>query len=138
MSSDAECLVVEETWRTARGQPKPLVKGSLEQSNPQIEFLIKPEFGECESVDKPLTAMERNADEGIGSAEVEPMDSVSVTVVKRPVPAQRYSFTVPVEPRAPTPVPRRSQRQSAGKHSNPYNLPKSACNVVSFSSDILS
>lgn len=84
------------------------MEGSLEQSSPQVEVSIEPEFGECESVDKPLTAMERNADDEMGSVEVEPMDSVSVTVVKRPVPAQRRSLAVPVKPRAPTSVPRRS------------------------------
>lgn len=132
---DMECVIVEET---ARGQPTPLVEGSLGQSNPQLQVLTEPEFGDCESVNQPLTALGRSADKGIGSMNMEPIDSVFDTVVKCPFPAQRRSLAVPVESRAPALVPRQSQRQSAGNHNNPYYFPKSACNAVSFSLDILS
>lgn len=57
---------------------------------------------------------------------------------KRPVPVPRSNLAAPVEPRVPALAPHRSQRQTAGKHSNPYSLPKSVCNTMSFSQDILS
>ena len=39
----------------------------------------------------------------------------------------------------PFPAPCRSTRANAGVHTNPYNVPKSACNnSVSFSSEVLS
>lgn len=112
--SDLECVVVEETWRATRKQSMPLVEGSPEQSNPQVEISIEPEFGVCESVDEPLTTVDRGVDEGIGSVEVVPTDSVPDAVVKHPVPAQRHSLAFPVEPTVQTPVPHQSQRQTAG------------------------
>lgn len=39
---------------------------------------------------------------------------------------------------APTPAVRRSKRANAGSHSNPYHLPKSACNAVSVSTEMAS
>lgn len=77
-------------------------------------------------------------DEGDGGVEVVNVDSFSDVLVRHPIPAPRSSLGVPDESKVPTPVPRRSKRQTAGKHSNPNNLPKSVCNAVSFSPDILS
>lgn len=37
-----------------------------------------------------------------------------------------------------TPPLRRSQRRTAGSHQNPFNLPRSSCNTLSFSPDALS
>lgn len=82
--------------------------------------------------------MERSVDERGDGVEVIPTDLVPDAVRKRPVPAPRSNLAAPVEPRIPVPVPRRSQRQTAGKHSNPYSLPKSVCNAVSFTPDVLS
>ncbi len=65
-------------------------------------------------------------------------DLVPDAVRQRPVPAPRSKLAAPVEPRIPVPVPHRSQRQTAGKHSNLYSLPKSVCNIVSFTPDVLS
>lgn len=39
---------------------------------------------------------------------------------------------------SPSPAPRRTQRATAGVYSNPSRLPKSACNELSFSTDVLS
>uniref|UniRef100_A0A669EIZ6 Gypsy retrotransposon integrase-like protein 1 n=1 Tax=Oreochromis niloticus TaxID=8128 RepID=A0A669EIZ6_ORENI len=38
----------------------------------------------------------------------------------------------------PTPVPRRSKRANAGVHSNPYNVPVSACHAITLSPEVLS
>ena len=39
---------------------------------------------------------------------------------------------------APTPAIRKSKRETAGTHPNPFHLPKSACNAVSVSTDMVS
>ncbi|KAM9481251.1 uncharacterized protein Hap1MRO34_008996 isoform 1-T4 [Clarias gariepinus] len=39
---------------------------------------------------------------------------------------------------APIPAPRRSQRVNAGVHSNPHHIPKSACNAITLSPEVLS
>ncbi|KAL1266287.1 hypothetical protein QQF64_001962 [Cirrhinus molitorella] len=56
----------------------------------------------------------------------------------RPVPAPRKKKEESVKSAVPCPSERRTQRTSAGVHSNPNRLPKSACNAVSFSPDVLS
>lgn len=55
-----------------------------------------------------------------------------------PVPAPRRIRKGRTEASPPTPATRKSRRETAGVHSNPFNLPRSACNAVSFSPDILS
>uniref|UniRef100_A0A3P9MIP6 Gypsy retrotransposon integrase-like protein 1 n=1 Tax=Oryzias latipes TaxID=8090 RepID=A0A3P9MIP6_ORYLA len=42
------------------------------------------------------------------------------------------------ETEVPVPAPRRSQRATAGLHSNPHHLPRSTCNAISLSPDVLS
>uniref|UniRef100_A0A3B3RLD9 Gypsy retrotransposon integrase-like protein 1 n=1 Tax=Paramormyrops kingsleyae TaxID=1676925 RepID=A0A3B3RLD9_9TELE len=53
----------------------------------------------------------------------------------RPVPAPRKGRGGDAPP---TPPSRRSQRSTAGRHKNPFSLPRSACNAVSLSPDVLS
>lgn len=126
--SDVECVVVEEIWQP-KGQSVPLVEGSVEQSCPRAEALIAPELEGCGQVDETPNMLERSIDEGNGDPNEVQIDSVPDAGVEHPVPALK---------RAPTPAPRRSQRKTAGKHSNLYNLPKPVCNAVSFSPDVLS
>ena len=57
---------------------------------------------------------------------------------ERPVPAPRRRKEGPSRGDTPVPSPRRSQRATAGKNRNPFNLPLSACNAISFSPDSLS
>lgn len=52
-----------------------------------------------------------------------------------PVPRRRVGRS---DTNTPTPTPRRSVRTCAGKNRNPFNLPVSACNAVSFTPDVLS
>ncbi|XP_042079036.1 uncharacterized protein LOC121814904 [Haplochromis burtoni] len=58
--------------------------------------------------------------------------------VAKPVPAPRKGKREKAEAGPPTPATRRSRRETAGVHTNPFNLPRSACNAVSFSPDVLS
>lgn len=58
--------------------------------------------------------------------------------VAKPVPAPRKGKKEKAEAGPPTPATRRSRRETAGVHTNPFNLPRSACNAVSFSPDVLS
>ena len=71
------------------------------------------EFADCQPVVEPLDR----------EPEMEPPAPVSDTGVN-------------VE--APVPAPRRTQRTNAGMHSNPYNDPKSACNAILLSPEMLS
>lgn len=70
---------------------------------------------------------------GVGNADV-PVDEVMTGPV--PVPRKHRLEGAPID--TPHPMPRRSQRSMAGVHNNPNRLPKSACNAVSFSPDVLS
>lgn len=56
----------------------------------------------------------------------------------KPVPTPRQRKEGNVRDDTPIPHPRRSQRTTAGRNRNPFNLPRSACNAVSFSPDLLS
>ncbi|KAK3525602.1 hypothetical protein QTP70_000419 [Hemibagrus guttatus] len=58
--------------------------------------------------------------------------------VMRLVPAPRKKRGECVKLEVPCPVIRKTQRTTAGAYSNPYRLPRSACNAVSFSPDVLS
>ncbi|KAK3517143.1 hypothetical protein QTP86_019142, partial [Hemibagrus guttatus] len=58
--------------------------------------------------------------------------------VMRPVPAPRNKRGECVKLEVPCPVICKTQRTTAGAHSNPYRLPRSVCNAVSFSPDVLS
>ncbi len=123
VSPDVKCVVVEETWRTAEGQSIPSGHEWVECSSTLVDVLDVPEFEEQESADETIMAVERSVDEEGDGVEVIPMDLVPDAVRKHPVPAPRSKLAAPVEPRIPVPVPRRSQRQRAGKHSNLYSLP---------------
>ncbi|RXN22183.1 hypothetical protein ROHU_001558 [Labeo rohita] len=111
---------------------------NMECPSTPVDVVDAPEIEEQESADESLMAVERSGDESEDSGEVIPTDLLPDAVRRYPVPAQRSKEAAPVEPRVPVPVPRQSQRQTASKHGNPYNLPKSACNAVSFTPDILS
>lgn len=56
----------------------------------------------------------------------------------RPVPTPRRKREECVTPGVPYPAVRKTPRTTAGVHSNPNRLPKSTCNAVSFSPDVLS
>ncbi len=56
----------------------------------------------------------------------------------RPVPTPRKKREKSVKSAVPCSAEHRTQRTIAGVHSNPNQLPKSACNAVSFSTDVLS
>lgn len=45
---------------------------------------------------------------------------------------------VAVKTRAPVPAVRRSKRVTAGTHSNPFHLPKSSCNAITVSTEMVS
>uniref|UniRef100_A0A672FZX6 Gypsy retrotransposon integrase-like protein 1 n=1 Tax=Salarias fasciatus TaxID=181472 RepID=A0A672FZX6_SALFA len=68
---------------------------------------------------------------GYGAAPTEELSVRPVPTLQRPGEGKRR-VDVPNFP------PRRSQRETAGKHKNPFNLPRSVCNTVSFSSDVFS
>lgn len=53
-----------------------------------------------------------------------------------PAPAPKRQSKVRVE--VPVPHPRRSHRERAGIHRNPFHLPKSSCNAVTLNLDVSS
>ncbi|XP_016124580.1 uncharacterized protein [Sinocyclocheilus grahami] len=62
--TDIECVVVEETWRTATGQSVPSADECMKRPSSQVKDLIAPEIEEQESVEETLTALEKSVDEG--------------------------------------------------------------------------
>lgn len=61
-----------------------------------------------------------------------------------PITETKYRHLLPVSPEtgskdyAPMPAVRKSKRVTAGSHSNPFHLPKSACHAISVSTDMVS
>lgn len=84
-------------------------------------------------------APDHNVEETSGSCP-EPMSEKpsphAEDVVVKPVPTPGKDGNGEVD--ILTPPLRRSQRRTAGSHQNPFNLPRSSCNTLSFSPDALS
>ncbi|XP_028290920.1 uncharacterized protein LOC114454569 [Gouania willdenowi] len=58
--------------------------------------------------------------------------------VQKPVPITRTHPKRISGVAAPVPAPRKTLRSNAGVHSNPHHIPRSACNAVSLTPDVLS
>lgn len=130
---DAECVLVEETRWTEEDPLYPVPEES-QQQGVESENCAGLEEAQGRFNDT-LVNNEASAVEELSLHDTERTDSPLDVVSARPVP-------VPRNPReksaAPHPMPRRTQRSTAGVHGNPNRLPKSACNAVSFSPDVLS
>lgn len=138
-SLDAECVVVENTRLHESGSANPVREESV-----QSQLDLDPDSGAMDEMEE---AQERSKDRVIN--EVSAIEELSLpnpertgspieTVSARPVPVPRKPKTESTHVDAPCPSPRRTQRSTAGVHSNPNKLPKSVCNAVSLSPDILS
>ncbi|KAM9501779.1 uncharacterized protein Hap1MRO34_013895 [Clarias gariepinus] len=144
-SQEAECVLVEEVLcpREEMG-----VASASKDSEPQV-----PELGDCsyyqaeqsettgnrsepESCELPENTLEEtpvSVEQEIGSVHL-PAEHL----VMRPMPTPRKKREECAKLEVPCPSVRRTQRTTAGVHTNPHRLPQSACNAVSFSPDILS
>ncbi len=56
----------------------------------------------------------------------------------KPIPVPRKKRESSTQLTVPCPEPQRTQRSTAGVHTNPDSLPKSACNLLALSPDMLS
>ncbi|XP_016323325.1 uncharacterized protein LOC107673957 [Sinocyclocheilus anshuiensis] len=134
-SLDAECVLVEET-RWSEEDPVDLVLEESPQPDVEPDNCAGPGVEEARGIYNDAQGNnEASAVEELYLPDTERTDSPLDVVLSRPVP-------VPRKPReksaVPHPTPRRTQRPTAGVHGNPNRLPKSACNAVSFSPDVLS
>lgn len=137
-SLDVECVLVEETKRTKKDlvdQPG----GEFPQADAEpayrVEVVVEEEQQSCENVQD---IDELGSDRECLPSETTRTDFPADVGVTKPVPVPRKPRTEKRPGDTPCPVPRRSQRSTAGVHHNPDRLPKSACNAVSFSPDVLS
>lgn len=71
-----------------------------------------------------------------GHAEILVTKNTTVSESTAPVPHSRPTGDDKVT--VPIPTPRRSRRVNAGVHSNPHHVPKSVCNAISLTPDVLS
>lgn len=144
-SLEAECVLVEEVpcfkeklavVPTSEHQEQP-VPGDRDSFKDQMEesdrrgYCSKPECNE--TLDDTL---------GVPPVFLEPETEIvhlpAENPVIKPVPTPRKRKEEGVKPEVPCPAVRKTQRTNAGVHSNPNHLPKSTCNAVSFSPDVLS
>lgn len=132
---DAECVLVEET-RWTKEDPVDKVLGRLQQ--PVVQPEDDAEIRELEGNDGVQVDDEASIVRQLPQPKTERKDSALDVVVTRPVPVPRKPRAESAQVDVPCPSPRRTQRSTAGVHSNPNRLPKSACNSVSFSPDVLS
>ncbi|KAL1256563.1 hypothetical protein QQF64_012108 [Cirrhinus molitorella] len=141
---DVECVLVEEVQSPREA---PILEAILErQEQPIVE-------SENRTGDQ-RKEMDEDAFPGFESGEVsseilkeepefvglEPEDTalpVEVPVLK-PIPVPRRKRESNTQLNVPRPEPRRTQRSTAGVHTNPSRLPKSACNSLTLSPDVLS
>ncbi|XP_030596006.1 uncharacterized protein LOC115787439 [Archocentrus centrarchus] len=97
---------------------------------------------ECEDVPEQRRSETPNSDVGANSMDhAPPSGRFSCPEEKggpQPVPAPRGRKERKAQVEPPVPPPRRSERETAGRHRNMFHLPRSACNSVSFSPDVFS
>lgn len=138
-SLEAECVLWEEMLCPREKATAAVLPGCAEQPVPESS--------------NHLNHQVEHTAEGGGSTR--PDDSLEVTSVSveaeaecvhlpvegpvmRPVPTPRKIRRESVRQDENCPTARKTQRTTAGVHNNPYRLPTSACNAVSFSPDVLS
>ncbi|CAM4557621.1 unnamed protein product [Leuciscus chuanchicus] len=144
-SLEAECVLVEEvpclkeklTVEPASERQRQPVPGHRDRFKNQTEESDR--RGYCSEPERNETPDETL---GVTTVFLEPeTESVHLPAenpAMRPVPAPRKERKECVKPEVSCPAVRRTQRTTAGVHSNPNRLPKSTCNAVSFSPDVLS
>lgn len=144
-SMDPEFVLVEEVGYPVAEQVATLEPESLDLMPDELENRPR---DMAETVLESEDALEQDiSDVPDDEAEAEPgpcshstSESISSPAEEtdvRPVPAPRKKKDN-VRVNTPIPSPRRSERTTAGTHKNPFNLPRSACNAVTFSPDVLS
>ncbi len=137
-SLDAECVLIEETRWPEEDPEDPVLE---ESQQPDEEPDSCAEGGVEEAQERYNDAQVNNEASVVGELSLpgtERTDAPSDVVLTRPVPVPRKPRAESTHVDAPLPTPRRTQRSTAGAHSNPNRLPTSACNAVSFSPDVLS
>ncbi|XP_043112873.1 uncharacterized protein LOC122357538 [Puntigrus tetrazona] len=127
-SLDAECVLVEETIYPEESQQ--LGVAPFDCAGAEVE--------EAQETCDEAVSGERSAAQDSLQPDTERTDSPTDVVLTRPVPVPRKPRAENTQVDAPHPTPRRTQRSNAGVHSNPNRLPKSSCNAVSFTPDVLS
>lgn len=151
LSLESDTESVEEEFVIVEDVRYPTAKevGGLETEDPNV---ITDESGSEDNVAGSMVGGEdvpgQDASDTLHDPEARPVpcphptpESVSLPadeLVARPVPAPRRRREGNVSVDAPIPPPRRSPRATAGIHKNPFHLPRSACNAVSISPDVLS
>ncbi|CAM4690242.1 unnamed protein product [Leuciscus chuanchicus] len=145
-SLEAECVLVEEvpcpkeklTVAPASERQRQPVPGRRDCFKDQTEESDKRGSVGFVGPTRPV----ENSTLGVTPVSLEPeTESVHLPAenpAMRPVSAPRKEREECVKPEVPCPAVRRTQRTTAGVHSNPNRLPKSTCNAVSFSPDVLS
>lgn len=141
---DVECVRVEEVQsqreapvlNAALKRQEPCVvesENSIGDSREEKDEVVSPGFESGEVSNVALKA----EPEFVG-LEYEGTDlPVEVPVLKHiPVPRKKRESSTQLH--VSCPEPQRTHRSTAGVHTNPYRLPKSACNSLTLSQDVLS
>lgn len=144
-SLETECVLVEEVLCPGEKLTLVSTSESAKQPVPQLgDYLNDQEEESGMSGDWSGPASHETHDDNL---EVTPVfrepETGSVHLpaenpAMRPVPTPRKKREECVKPEVPYPAVRKTPRTTAGVHSNPNRLPKSTCNAVSFSPDVLS
>lgn len=97
---------------------------------------------ECADIEGSASVVSENPDESHSRRSewvdflVENNESLAMNRVPEPELRQSDSVDANASP-APIPAIRKSKRTTAGSHSNPFHLPKSACNAITVSTDMI-
>lgn len=138
-SLDVECVLVEETRQPGRNPMDPVIEESQEPNmEPENETAAVMEEAQESYDDDIQLGNEANNVREFSHQETERAGLPLNVVVTRPVPVPRKQRAACSQEDAPSPLPRRSQRSTAGFHSNPNRLPKPTCSALSVSPDVLS
>lgn len=131
-SLDVECVLVEEVQCASKA---PALYADLERQEPPAVESENITGDEREETD--VASDEVLEVESVGS-ESDDIDLPVEVPVLKPVPAPRSKRGSSTQLNVPCPEPRRTQRSTAGVHTNPNRLPKSACNSLTLSPDVFS
>ncbi|XP_043076463.1 uncharacterized protein LOC122325488 [Puntigrus tetrazona] len=133
-SLDAECVLVEETIYPEKD---PMPEESQQLGVAPFDCAGAEVEEAQESFDEAVSGKRSAAQDSLQPG-TERTDSPTDVVLTRPVPVPRKPRAENTQVDAPDPTPVETQRSNAGVHSNPNRLPKSSCNAVSFTPDVLS
>ncbi len=140
---DVECVLVEEVQSPKEA---PVLNAALERQESPVVESENSTGDQREEMDEAASPGFESGEVSNEALEAEPevvgldLEGIDLPVevpALKPIPVPRKKRESSTQFNVPCPEPRRTQRSAAGVHTNPHSLPKSACNSLTLSPDVL-